>query len=237
MDYRLEVVTLPVSDVDQACGFYAQAGFALDVDYHPASHFRVVQLTPPGSACSVQIGAGLTDAAPGSARATYLAVTDIEAAHRELTERGVKVSDIRHKSRSTAGPAPGSRVPTRSTATTPAWPTSPTQTATPGSSRSSATASRTPPAVSPGRCDDRFDQVTRRYTDGTVAVSGLSLKAATGAITGWWPRPDAANDKRCGWSTGRATRVGAGLGRRPGHRHDQAKRAAPQYQRRDPATA
>jgi len=97
MDYRLEVVTLPVSDVDQACGFYAQAGFALDVDYHPASHFRVVQLTPPGSACSVQIGAGLTDAAPGSARATYLAVTDIEAAHRELTERGVKVSDIRHK--------------------------------------------------------------------------------------------------------------------------------------------
>jgi hypothetical protein len=183
MDCRLEVLTLPVSDVDQACGFYAQAGFALDVDYHPASHFRVVQLTPPGSACSVQIGAGLTDAAPGSARATCLAVTDIEAAHRELTGRGVKVSDIRRKSRSTAGPAAGSRVPTRSTATTPAWPTSPIQTATPGSSRKSATASRTPPAVSPGRCDDRFDQVTRCYTDGTVAVSGLNLKAATGEIT------------------------------------------------------
>jgi catechol 2,3-dioxygenase-like lactoylglutathione lyase family enzyme len=98
MDYQLEVVTLPVSDVDQACAFYTRAGFALDVDYHPASHFRVVQLIPPGSACSMQIGAGLTDAAPGSARATYLAVTDIEAAHRELTERGVEVSDIRHKS-------------------------------------------------------------------------------------------------------------------------------------------
>jgi catechol 2,3-dioxygenase-like lactoylglutathione lyase family enzyme len=97
-DYRLEVVTLPVSDVDQACTFYTVAGFALDVDYHPVSHFRVVQLTPPGSACSVQIGAGLTDAAPGSARATYLAVADIEDAHRELTERGIKVSDIRHKS-------------------------------------------------------------------------------------------------------------------------------------------
>jgi catechol 2,3-dioxygenase-like lactoylglutathione lyase family enzyme len=99
MDYKLEVITLPVSDVDQAAAFYTQkAGFALDVDYHPASHFRVVQLTPPGSACSIQIGVGLTDAAPGSARATYLAVTNIEAARRELTKRGVKVSDIRHKS-------------------------------------------------------------------------------------------------------------------------------------------
>jgi catechol 2,3-dioxygenase-like lactoylglutathione lyase family enzyme len=99
MDYQLEVITLPVSDVDQALAFYTRkAGFTLDVDYHPASHFRVVQLTPPGSACSVQIGVGLTAAAPGSARATYLAVTDIEAARGELTKRGVKVSDIRHKS-------------------------------------------------------------------------------------------------------------------------------------------
>jgi catechol 2,3-dioxygenase-like lactoylglutathione lyase family enzyme len=79
---RLEVVTLPVSDDDAAKAFYTeQAGFTLDVDYyHPAPGFRVVQLTPPGSACSVQIGAGLTDAPPGSARATMLAVTDIEAA-------------------------------------------------------------------------------------------------------------------------------------------------------------
>jgi catechol 2,3-dioxygenase-like lactoylglutathione lyase family enzyme len=99
MDYQLEVITLSVSDVDQAAAFYTQqAGFNLDVDYHPVDTFRVVQLTPPGSACSIQIGVGLTDAPPGSARALHLAVTDIEAAHRELTERGVKVGSIRHKS-------------------------------------------------------------------------------------------------------------------------------------------
>ncbi len=99
MDYQIQVITVPVTDVDQAAAFYTQqAGFTLDVDYHPASDFRVVQLTPPGSACSVQIGVGLTDAAPGSTRGTYLAVTNIEAARKELTGRGVKVSDIRHKS-------------------------------------------------------------------------------------------------------------------------------------------
>lgn len=99
MDYKLQVVTVPVSDVDQAKAFYTQkAGFALDVDYHPGNDYRVVQLTPPGSACSIQIGVGLTDAAPGSARITYLVVTDIEAARQELTERGVQVSEIRHKS-------------------------------------------------------------------------------------------------------------------------------------------
>jgi catechol 2,3-dioxygenase-like lactoylglutathione lyase family enzyme len=99
MSARIEVITIPVSDVDHALAFYTeQAGFRLDVDYHPVSGFRVVQLTPPGSACSVQVGAGLTDAAPGSVRGTYLAVTDIEAAHRELTGRGVKVGSIRHKS-------------------------------------------------------------------------------------------------------------------------------------------
>ena len=99
MDYQLQVVTLSVSDVDKATEFYTKrAGFTLDVDYRPASDFRVVQLTPPGSACSVQIGEGITDAPPGSARATYLAVADIEAAHQELTGRGVTASDIRHKS-------------------------------------------------------------------------------------------------------------------------------------------
>ena len=99
MDYQIQVITVPVSDVDEALAFYTrQAGFTLDVDYHPAPGFRVVQLTPLGSACSVQIGVGLTDVAPGSARAAYLAVTDIEAARQQLTGRGVKVSDIRHKS-------------------------------------------------------------------------------------------------------------------------------------------
>jgi catechol 2,3-dioxygenase-like lactoylglutathione lyase family enzyme len=99
MDCRLQVVTLPVSDVDKAAAFYTErVGFTLDVDYHPTGDFRVVQLTPPGSACSVQLGVGLTDAPPGTARTTYLVVTDIEAAHRELAGRGVQVGDIRHKS-------------------------------------------------------------------------------------------------------------------------------------------
>jgi catechol 2,3-dioxygenase-like lactoylglutathione lyase family enzyme len=99
MDYRLQVITLAVRDVDVARAFYVQrVGFALDVDYRPAEDFRVVQLTPPGAACSVQFGLGLTDAPPGSARATYLVVTDIEAAHREMAGRGVPVSAIRHKS-------------------------------------------------------------------------------------------------------------------------------------------
>jgi catechol 2,3-dioxygenase-like lactoylglutathione lyase family enzyme len=98
MEAGIQVITLPVSDVDRAADFYArQAGFRLDVDYFPASDFRVVQLTPPGSACSVQFGLGLTDAAPGSARASYLVVCDIEAACQELADRGVPVSDPRHK--------------------------------------------------------------------------------------------------------------------------------------------
>jgi hypothetical protein len=99
MDFKLEVLTLSVTDVDRAATFYTEdAGFVLDVDYHPTPDFRIVQLTPPGSACSIQIGVGLTDAPPGSARATYLAVTDVEAARHHLTEGGVNVSAIRHKS-------------------------------------------------------------------------------------------------------------------------------------------
>ena len=99
MDCQLQVVTLPVSDVDKAKAFYTQqAGFTLDVDYYPATDFRVVQFTPSGSACSVQLGTGLTDAAPGTVRNTYLTVTDLEAARTELTARGVTVSPIRHKS-------------------------------------------------------------------------------------------------------------------------------------------
>src|SRR6266568_4456478 len=88
MDYQIQVVTVPVTDVDQAAAFYThQAGFALDVDYHPASGFRVVQLTPPGSACSVQFGVGHL---PGRRRH--------RSARCELADRGVKVSAIRHKS-------------------------------------------------------------------------------------------------------------------------------------------
>jgi catechol 2,3-dioxygenase-like lactoylglutathione lyase family enzyme len=98
MQVKLEVLTLSVADVDRALAFYTgQVGFALDIDYHPNPRYRVVQLTPPGSACSLQFGVGLTDATPGSARATYLVVTDLEATHRELTERGVPIGPIQHK--------------------------------------------------------------------------------------------------------------------------------------------
>lgn len=98
MEAKLEVVTLPVTDVDKALAFYTrQVGFTLDVDYHPRDGFRVVQLTPPGSACSIQFGDGLTDAGAGSTRVTYLAVTDIESVHRELTGRGVAIGAVRHK--------------------------------------------------------------------------------------------------------------------------------------------
>ena len=97
VDYKLELVLLPVSDVDRAKSFYTEkAGFDLDVDTSPTEGFRVVQMTPPGSGCSVTIGTGLTDAAPGSVRGMHLVVTDIEAARAELVERGVEVSDVRH---------------------------------------------------------------------------------------------------------------------------------------------
>ena len=94
----VEVITLPVSDVERALRFYVdQVGFTLDVDYSPNNAFRVVQLTPPGSSCSIQIGKGLTDAQVGSLRNVYLVVNDIEATRNRLLERGVNVSTIRHK--------------------------------------------------------------------------------------------------------------------------------------------
>jgi predicted enzyme related to lactoylglutathione lyase len=94
----IEVITLPVSDVNRALRFYVdQAGFTLDVDYSPTPAFRVVQLTPPGSSCSIQIGHGLTDAPAGSLRNIYLVVPDLEAARNRLLERGAKVGPIRHK--------------------------------------------------------------------------------------------------------------------------------------------
>lgn len=94
----VEVITLPVSDVDRALRFYVdRVGFVLDVDYAPTEDFRVVQLTPPGSCCSIQLGIGLTDAAAGSVRNTYLVVKDLEVAREGLVERGVDVGEIRHK--------------------------------------------------------------------------------------------------------------------------------------------
>ena len=110
MDYKLELVLLPVSEVDRAKAFYTdKLGFNLDVDHQPNEEFRVVQMTPPGSACSITIGLGITDAEPGSVRGTHLVVTDIEAAHSELAGRGVEVSDIRHMTPEgwKPGPDPG----------------------------------------------------------------------------------------------------------------------------------
>jgi catechol 2,3-dioxygenase-like lactoylglutathione lyase family enzyme len=97
MDLKLELVLIPVSDVDRAKAFYTEkVGFNLDVDTRPSEGFRVVQMTPPGSACSITIGTGITNAEPGSYRGTHLVVTDIEAARAELVGRGVEVSEVRH---------------------------------------------------------------------------------------------------------------------------------------------
>ncbi|MQA98664.1 MAG: VOC family protein [Streptosporangiales bacterium] len=97
MDFKLELVLLPVTDVDRAKEFYAEkCGFPVDVDHRAGDAFRVVQVTPPGSACSFSFGIGITEGEPGSVKGTHLVVTDIEAAHKELTGRGVEVGGIKH---------------------------------------------------------------------------------------------------------------------------------------------
>ena len=112
MDLKLELVLIPVSDVDRAKAFYVDTvGFTLDVDHQDGDEFRVVQMTPAGSACSISVGKGITDATPGSVRGTHLVVSDIEAARAELVERGVEVSEVRHMTPSgwTPGPDPEHR--------------------------------------------------------------------------------------------------------------------------------
>ena len=95
MDMKLELVAVPVSDVDRAKAFYTdQAGFHADHDFTVSDDIRFVQLTPPGSACSIAIGKGLTDAAPGSVQGLQLVVTDIEAARKEFVDRGAEVSEV-----------------------------------------------------------------------------------------------------------------------------------------------
>jgi catechol 2,3-dioxygenase-like lactoylglutathione lyase family enzyme len=96
VDMKLEVVVLPVSDVDRAKEFYTKLGWRLDADFPGADNFRVVQFTPPGSACSVIFGSNVTAAAPGSAQGLYLIVSDIEAARGELLRRGVAISEVFH---------------------------------------------------------------------------------------------------------------------------------------------
>jgi len=141
--FSVEVITVPVSDVERALRFYVdQVGFTLDVDYSPNDAFRVVQLTPPGSSCSIQIGNGLTDAPAGSLRKVYLVVTDLEAARSRLLERGS--TSVRSGTRLRLEPGmavshPGS-IP--SAETMPASPTSPIQMAIPGCYRNGATTVR-----------------------------------------------------------------------------------------------
>jgi catechol 2,3-dioxygenase-like lactoylglutathione lyase family enzyme len=105
VDLKLELVVLPVTDVDRAKAFYEQAGFRLDVDHQAGDDFRVVQFTPPGSECSISIGKGLTPSAPGSAQGLHLVVTDIEEARTDLAGRGVEISEIFHFG--AEGQAPG----------------------------------------------------------------------------------------------------------------------------------
>jgi catechol 2,3-dioxygenase-like lactoylglutathione lyase family enzyme len=95
MDWKLELVAIPVADVDRAKAFYAdRVGFVVDHDHQVSDDLRFVQLTPPGSACSIAIGTGVTDAAPGSVQGMQLVVPDAEAARTELVERGVDASEV-----------------------------------------------------------------------------------------------------------------------------------------------
>jgi catechol 2,3-dioxygenase-like lactoylglutathione lyase family enzyme len=95
-DMKLEVVVIPVSDVDRAKEFYGRLGWRLDADFRFDNGFRIVQFTPPGSACSIQFGTNITPAAAGSAQSLYLVVADIEAAREELIAQGAEVSDVFH---------------------------------------------------------------------------------------------------------------------------------------------
>jgi catechol 2,3-dioxygenase-like lactoylglutathione lyase family enzyme len=102
-DMKLEVIVIPVSDVDRAKSFYASMGWRLDADVAAGDDFRLIQFTPPGSGCSVQFGTNLTSAAPGSAQGLYLIVSDIAATHGELVASGVGVGELFHEG------APGAR--------------------------------------------------------------------------------------------------------------------------------
>jgi catechol 2,3-dioxygenase-like lactoylglutathione lyase family enzyme len=112
LEMKLEVVVIPVSDVDRAKRFYGKLGWRLDADFVISDAFRVVQFTPPGSSCSIHFGTGITPAVPGSAWGLYLVVSDIEAARAELVDRGVEVSEVFHRAvgqGNQSGPDPARR--------------------------------------------------------------------------------------------------------------------------------
>ena len=97
LDFKIEVVVIPVADVERAKRFYSDLGWRLDADFIVGEEFRGIQFTPPGSACSIHFGKGLTGDSPGSRSGLFLAVADLEAARRDLIDRGVAVSDIFHR--------------------------------------------------------------------------------------------------------------------------------------------
>ena len=112
VDMKLEVVVIPVSDVDRAKRFYSNLGWRLDADFVRGDAFRGVQFTPPGSSCSIHFGTGITSAVPGSAQGLFLVVSDIEAARGELLARGVEVGEVFHRAVGEApvsGPDPARR--------------------------------------------------------------------------------------------------------------------------------
>jgi catechol 2,3-dioxygenase-like lactoylglutathione lyase family enzyme len=96
VDMKFEIVVIPVSDVDRAKAFYAKLGWRLDADYDNGKDFRILQFTPPGSGCSVIFGKNVTSAAPGSAQGLYLIVSDLQAARKDLLDRGVQISEVFH---------------------------------------------------------------------------------------------------------------------------------------------
>jgi catechol 2,3-dioxygenase-like lactoylglutathione lyase family enzyme len=103
-EVRLEVVTVPISDIDRAKAFYEKLGWRFDIDLEPAEGVRIVQFTPPGSGCSIAFGQGVTPAEPGSFQGSELAVYDIDATREDLIGRGIEVSDVYHLD---GGPKPG----------------------------------------------------------------------------------------------------------------------------------
>lgn len=112
LDLKLEVVVIPVADVDRAKEFYDELGFRLDADFSAGDTWRLVQMTPPGSRCSIMFGKGFTTAVPGSVQGTFLVVDDVEAARAELTAHGIDVSEVFHfdgalRATGTEGRAPG----------------------------------------------------------------------------------------------------------------------------------
>jgi catechol 2,3-dioxygenase-like lactoylglutathione lyase family enzyme len=103
VDMKFEIVVVPVSNVEHAKEFYAKLGWRLDADYDNGKDFRIIQFTPPGSGCSVIFGKNVTPAAPGSAQGLYLIVSDIQAARKELLDRGVQISEVFHNEGAYAG--------------------------------------------------------------------------------------------------------------------------------------